>query len=254
LTNCAALFLAAGKGKRFSPVKPKQYMSIDQNTVLWHSLLRIGSNNKINTICVVIDKSDKNLFEDTKSKLPLKISEKFTSHTYGGLTRQESSFNGLKHLNKLEPPPDLVFIHDAARPFVPKSAINELILSLKKNSGALLATQCIDTIKKAHDLEDANINSNLIINNTLDRNNLWLAQTPQAFIFSEILDAHQKYKNKNFTDDSALAERAGLKVAIIESESSNFKITTQKDLELARIQLKFELSLNSNEQGINEES
>lgn len=136
----------------------------------------------------------------------------------GGMSRQESVFNGLKACSDCE----YVIIHDGARPFISKSIIENCLEKAKQYGGAIVAVKTIDTIKI--------VDENGFIKSTPERRTLWNAQTPQIFKYDLIYSLHQKYSGKNFTDDSLLFEEEGLKVAICEGDYSNKKITTLQDV------------------------
>lgn len=137
----------------------------------------------------------------------------------GGQTRQESVYNGLIACNNCE----YVIIHDGARPFITQNTIINCINNAKKYGASIVAVKTVDTIKIA--------DSDGFITSTPDRNFLWNAQTPQIFEYSKILEAHNKLRNNNYTDDSLLFEILNIPVYITEGEYSNFKITTASDLE-----------------------
>lgn len=136
----------------------------------------------------------------------------------GGMSRQESVFNGLKACSDCE----YVIIHDGARPFVSKNIIENCLEKAKQYGGAIVAVKTIDTIKI--------VDENGFIKSTPERKTLWNAQTPQIFKYDLIYSLHQKYSGKNFTDDSLLFEEEGLRVAICEGDYSNKKITTLQDV------------------------
>lgn len=136
----------------------------------------------------------------------------------GGKTRQASVHNGLKNCENAK----YVLIHDGARPYIRKETILKTIEEVKKFNACIVAVKTIDTIKI--------VDENGIIKQTPDRKSLWNAQTPQAFEYKLISDLHNKYENENFTDDSLLCEKDGIKVSIVEGEYSNIKITTINDI------------------------
>ena len=136
----------------------------------------------------------------------------------GGLTRQESVYNGIKVAQKC----DFIAIHDAARPLISKETIKEAFEEVKTKKAVIVAVRTIDTIK----IVDAN---NKIIS-TPNRDTLWNVQTPQIFDFETIKAAHEELKDKNYTDDGCLLEALGKDVYIVEGEYTNFKITTKEDL------------------------
>lgn len=141
----------------------------------------------------------------------------------GGQTRQQSVYNGLK-----ADICDYVLIHDGARPIITTELINICIEMVKDNKALSVMTKTIDTIKEVEHGK---------IVKTIDRSKLYNTQTPQAFEYNLILSAHQKYEGKNFTDDAGMVEEMGGVVYIIDGSYKNIKITTQSDIELAKIYL-----------------
>ena len=140
---------------------------------------------------------------------------------FGGATRQASGYNGLKSLTG--DTPDLVLIHDAARPFVDAGTIDRVIGALATSPAALPAVPVVDTLKRA----DAGGTG---VGETVSRDGLWRAQTPQGFRYADILAAHENAKGKNLTDDTAVAEHAGLAIALVTGHEDNIKVTTMEDL------------------------
>ena len=135
-----------------------------------------------------------------------------------GETRQKSVYNALLACSN----PKIVLIHDGARPFIEKKAIKKIIALTKKEKAVIAGTMAIDTIKQ--------IENGKIIK-TIDRKKIFQAQTPQAFDFKLIKKIHEAFKNEtNFTDDSSMAEKFGIKPTIFETSINNKKITTKEDL------------------------
>ncbi|UTW57444.1 bifunctional 2-C-methyl-D-erythritol 4-phosphate cytidylyltransferase/2-C-methyl-D-erythritol 2,4-cyclodiphosphate synthase [Kordiimonas sp. SCSIO 12603] len=209
----AVIIVAAGRGTRAGTDGPKQYEKICGKAIIDHTLKSISSSIKEATIVPVIHKDDHQRYEQLTHKncaLPPVI---------GGETRQESVLNGLLALQDYDP--DYVLIHDAARPFIVKETIEKLISGLNNSKRALLpAVPIVDTLK--HVTED-------IIEKTVDRTSLYAVQTPQAFRYGEILEAHKNAPHKNFTDDAAVFEHFGGKVTIVDGLETNFKITRPED-------------------------
>jgi len=141
----------------------------------------------------------------------------------GGPTRQDSVYNGLKHSKC-----DYVLIHDGARPLVTPELINICIDTVKKQKAISVMTKTTDTIKEVE-------NGKII--KTIDRSKLYNTQTPQAFEYNLILNAHKKFEGKSFTDDAGIVEAMGINVFVIEGNYKNIKITTQSDIALAKIYL-----------------
>ena len=141
----------------------------------------------------------------------------------GGATRQESVFNGL---NASEC--DYVLIHDGARPMISTDLVNSAVEEVKTKKALTVATKTIDTIKEVIDGK---------IIRTIDRAKLYNTQTPQAFEYNLIKDAHKKLYGQNFTDDAGMLEELGQTVYILNGSYKNIKITTQKDIDIAKIYL-----------------
>jgi 2-C-methyl-D-erythritol 4-phosphate cytidylyltransferase / 2-C-methyl-D-erythritol 2,4-cyclodiphosphate synthase len=224
----AALIVAAGRGTRAarSGAGPKQYALIGGKTVLERSLSAFTDHPGIEAVKVVIHPDDVEAYEHAVRAIG---SSKLLKPVFGGATRQASVLHGLEDLSSS--PPDGVLIHDAARPFVSAATISSVIAALRHHSGALAALQVSDTLKRASDG---------LVAETIPRSGLWRAQTPQGFRFAPMLAAHRKAAAAaldTFTDDAAIAEWAGLDVAIVEDASRNVKITTVEDLEVAEQQI-----------------
>lgn len=141
----------------------------------------------------------------------------------GGACRQASVFNGLNFEEC-----DYVLIHDAARPMISTELVNRIIEMVKEKKALTVATKTIDTIKEVE-------NGKII--RTIDRSKLYNTQTPQAFEYSLIKDAHTKFYGQNYTDDAGMLEEAGHDVYILDGSYKNIKITTQNDIEIAKVYL-----------------
>jgi len=219
------VIVAGGRGTRVSTspnVTPKQYQDLNGKTVLQRAIDQFINHEEIHFIQVVIHKDDSEIYKNTT--LPDK---KLLEPVFGGASRQQSCAQGLIALSKYSP--DKVLIHDAARPFVSYDIISNTLSNIRSGKCALPATKIADTIKRA--------NSQNIVEETVPRDNLYLAQTPQGFVYSQIHSAHLKARAEglsNLTDDAALAEWAGMDVSLVESEASNTKITTIDDLNNAK--------------------
>ena len=218
----AALIVAAGRGTRAGGEVPKQYALVGGAPVLWHTVKAFRQIDKITDVLVVIHPSDQAAYGTCFSP----ALEKLRPPVSGGATRQASVLAGLEALvsNK----PDYVLIHDAARPFISHDTIMRVIDALLTNPGAIAAVPLADTLKRA--------DSSGLVSATLDRTGLWRAQTPQGFRFDAILKAHRDAAAAgihDFTDDAAVAEWAGLDVALVEDSPSNIKLTTAEDIAAA---------------------
>lgn len=215
-----ALITASGRGSRFGFAGegiPKQYMPLAGVPMLRHTILAFLNHPKIDDVICTIHPEDVKLYEEAIIGLDL------LNPVFGGETRQMSVHNGLEALRQYNP--SKVLIHDGARPFTTKRVINGILEKLETHPAVIPAIAIEDTIKKYRDGK---------IEWTLERENLWRAQTPQGFIYKDILHAHNKLKHMNFTDDAALDEYCGIPVAIIPGSQNNFKITTEEDYERAK--------------------
>jgi len=220
MTKTMAIIVAAGKGTRLSTDTPKQYLSLGHKSIISTTLDHFLSHTAIDEIMCIINPEHEALFLENIGR---NRQEKI-KWTYGGDTRQQSVLNGLSKLEPLNP--DRVLIHDAARPFVTDKIIDAVIGKLADSDGTLPAFAVADSLKRQTDTGLENV----------DRQNLYSAQTPQGFVFDKIYEAHRKAAQANihdFTDDTGLAEWAGLSVSQVEGAKQNFKITTLEDYDMA---------------------
>lgn len=213
----AAIVVGAGRGTRAGPGGPKQYRGLGGHTIIWHSLRQFTTHPDVAFAVPVIHPDDHEIFATSCAGL------RFDPPVMGGATRQASVLAGLEALAAKAP--DIVLIHDAARPFVSAGIIARAIAETGRADGAIPALLLADTVKE--------VDADGIVTATRDRTQLRLAQTPQAFRFTAILDAHRKAAAQglaDFTDDAALAEWAGLTVRVFDGDAANMKITTADDL------------------------
>lgn len=215
MAGCAALILAGGSGSRFGSERPKQYLPLAGIAVLRRAANAFVDHSAVDHVRVVLRSDDRDLYDAMFADAPL------MPPVDGGATRQESARRGLESLRDLQP--DKVLIHDGARPFADEALIGRVIDALDRYPAVVPALPVNDTIK--HAAEDG-----ATISSTMDRSSLRRAQTPQGFRFSEILVAHKAAEGAELTDDSMVAERAGLPVALVMGSESNLKITTQEDM------------------------
>ena len=207
------LIVAAGRGSRFGGPLPKQYCLLAGQPVLRRTAAAFLDHPAVTGVRVVIHPDDRALYDAATGGLDL------PAPVSGGAARQDSVRNGLEAIAPDRP--DLVLIHDAARPLISAGAIDRLIASLEHHVAAIAAVPVRDTVKRAEGSRIAD---------TVDRTHLWRAQTPQAFRFADILAAHRAAAGLDLTDDAAVAERAGHPVELVMGDEDNFKITTTEDL------------------------
>jgi 2-C-methyl-D-erythritol 4-phosphate cytidylyltransferase len=216
-----AIIVAAGKGVRCGGAFPKQFQMIHERPVLYYTLKKFEDSTLVDeVICVVAEEWLQYVSQDIVDRFGF---QKITRIVTGGRKRQDSVYQGLL---ATESNADLVAVHDAARPLVSVSRIEDVIHAADEWGAAVLAVPPRDTIT---------ISSTGFIENTPVRDTLWCVQTPQVFRRELLQKAHQKAMQDGFygTDDSALVEKIGHKVKVIPGDDHNLKITTSLDLQLA---------------------
>lgn len=213
MTGCVALVVAAGRGRRFGGEIPKQYRDLAGRPVLHHTLAAFAGHPRIDGVRAVIHPDDRDLYDAAAGELDL------LDPVPGGGERQDSVRLGLESFEALAP--QRVLIHDGARPLLDAATIDRTLDALAENVGAIAALPVADTLKREADGCCAD---------TVDRSAMWRAQTPQGFHYDAILAAHRDCAGRALTDDAAVAEAAGLKVALVMGDEDNFKVTTEQDL------------------------
>ena len=209
---------SAGYGTRFSSKISKQFVKINGKEILLHTIEKFSDVEDISTITLSVNKDSMSkvnrILMKTNTEIPIYVIE-------GGNTRHKSVKNAFDSIQYEKD--DYVIIHDAARPFISVHKIRELIKDAKRFGSALPCLKINDTIKYV---------KNGFIKETVSRDNLYTAQTPQIFRCEVLKKSYEKISNQkiNFTDESAIVENAGFKVHITEGEDLNIKITNQKDL------------------------
>jgi len=219
----AAVVVAAGRGQRAGGDVPKQYRTIAGAPAIHPTLCAFCGHPQIDLVQPVIHPQDEELFRAATAGL-----KKLLAPIAGGATRQISVRAGLQAL--LAHAPELVLIHDAARPFLTGALITRAIKAGKQHGAAVPGIAIADTVKK---IDDA-----AMVTETLDRSRLRMVQTPQAFAFALIIDAHHRAAaagREDFTDDAALAEWAGHRVSVFAGEAGNVKLTTNEDFARAEV-------------------
>jgi len=203
------IILAAGESKRFNSYIPKPYIVYKGKPIIQHSIDKAQKCKKIDKILLVINKKHKKFIKTLNVK-KLKI-------LYGGKTRAESSYKAIQSIKKNKV--KNVLIHDAARPDFSPALLNRLIKELKNNKSVIPTIRPNDSIKFK--------NRNMMIN--LDRDFIYLTQTPQAFDYNELYKL-QNNKSSKITDDANLFIRSNKKVKFITGENENKKLTKKLDI------------------------
>ena len=219
-----AIILASGAGSRFGSEIPKQFIKLNDKTILEYSISAFEQNDNINEIIVV---SNPDFIEDTKNIIQNKY-RKVTSVISGGKTRRQSSYIGVNHIKEKD---INVLIHDGARPFVSQKIINECIDALKTYKAVNVAVDSSDTIVE--------VDSKNIIKSMPVRKSLRRCQTPQCFRLEIIKKAHElaeKNKLEDITDDCGIVLKYNLAdIYTVDGSVDNIKITYPKDIELAKL-------------------
>ena len=231
MPSVAALIVAGGRGTRAATGGvPKQYVEIGGRTLLAHTLDAVLSHERVEAGQVVIHPDDHPLY--ARAVAETRMAGKLVPPVTGGDDRQASVRNGLAGLAATAP--TIVLIHDAARPFVTHTMLDSLFLTLRTGASAILASRATDTIKRSDPRRS-------LVVETIPRETIWRAETPQAFRYDDIMRAHRKAELARpphpFTDDASIAEWAGLPVTLVDSGGANTKITTAEDLAMAELRL-----------------
>lgn len=213
--NVSVILAAAGYGRRFG--RPKQFSLLKGKTILDWSLEKFSRHERISQIVLVLPKDFQD--QNIKSKYP-----KIQAIAEGGETRQESVVSGFKRLALN--PKDVVLIHDAARPLFSRELVDRIISATTENGACVPVIPVEETVKE--------MEGNRILR-TVERTNLFLAQTPQGFLFHILQKTFIEAGDKNWmaTDEAGLAELMQEKVIGVPGEKSNIKITNPVDLRLA---------------------
>ncbi|MBI5583235.1 MAG: 2-C-methyl-D-erythritol 4-phosphate cytidylyltransferase [Deltaproteobacteria bacterium] len=216
-----ALITAAGRGRRMGSARPKQFLALAGKPILAQTVEIFERCRSVDGVFIIapqeeMDPVQREIVEAYRFQKVLKV-------VRGGRVRQQSVFNGLK---AVKADCEIVIVHDGVRPLITPALIEASIEQARKTGAAIVAVPARDTVKRVRPggrLE------------TLPREEIWLAQTPQTFQFPLLFQAHQKAAQESFkgTDDASLVERLGQEVSLIPGDYHNLKITTPEDLSLA---------------------
>jgi 2-C-methyl-D-erythritol 4-phosphate cytidylyltransferase/2-C-methyl-D-erythritol 2,4-cyclodiphosphate synthase len=220
MSKVAAVIVAAGRGERAGGGVPKQYRSLAGIPVVRLALQGFARHPAVGTVAPVVHGDDVATFNAAVRGLT------FLPPVFGGATRQASVLAGLEALAAQAP--DIVLVHDAARPFVSAALIDRAIAAMKTAQAAIPALPVTDTVKQ--------VDGHGRVTATVDRATLRTVQTPQAFAFDALLAAHRKAAaagRHDLSDDAALAEWAGIGVDVFPGDAENIKLTTPDDFQRA---------------------
>ena len=223
MNNFVAIIPAAGDSSRYSGEVPKQFLRVDGRTVLELSIKPLLDFSECLGVCVLVPPEDQ-----YHKALEIKDNPKIFL-VEGGTSRIDSVSKGVKFWQQSELSYDYILIHDAARPCLRSSDVQQLLTSIDGEvDGVVLGIPCSDTIKKV------SAEGSLILN-TLDRSKLWRAFTPQIFR-KEVLQKNALEENieKEFTDEASLVEANGGKIKMVKGFEDNIKLTFSEDLGLIK--------------------
>ena len=224
-----AMIVAAGRGSRFGASIAKQYLPIAGQTLLQHSVARLASSAYIKQ-CLLVIAADDSTAQTLDFAVPIQ-------YTTGGAERWQSVFAGLEAIIAAgAEDSDLVLIHDAARPAVPRSDIDQVIeAAMLEPYGAILATPVVDTLKQSQfsPVASASVNNNEhhYATRTIDRTDMWQAQTPQVFRMSQLRQvlAYVAMHQLSITDEASAFEYLALPIRLVSGSRQNIKLTYADD-------------------------
>lgn len=228
-----AVVPAAGIGTRFAADRPKQYLSLAGQLIAERSLNTLESSDLFAAIIVAVNPVDSYFNQLAVAALPL------IERVDGGDSRAESVLNGLKALSSRAKKDDWVMVHDIARPLVTVASLHRLRDAVSDTDvAAILAAPIYDTIKQVA-VPDNEVKKNAglpVVQATLDRRQLWVAQTPQMVRYGLLYEALSQAlaaDDNAVTDEASAVERLGADVVVVENTQKNIKITTADDLQMA---------------------
>ncbi len=227
-----ALVPGAGTGQRMGASLPKQYLSLAGQTIAQRTLSQLVTADLFSKIIIALADDDHHFLD-----LPIAQSAQIET-VVGGTSRAASVVNGLHALADYAAADDWVMVHDIARPLITVEAMNKLVNAVgPQDVAAILATRIHDTVKRSGIYNSAP-EALPIVETTLDRRRLWLAQTPQMVRYGLLVEAMtQAEKQQEVTDEASAVEFLGRPVLLVENTQQNIKITTAEDLRLAEYYL-----------------
>ena len=231
-----AVIPAGGLGARMNSAKAKQYLMLNERPVIAHTLARLASVPAINRLVVGVASDDK-----LWRKLDIRH-DKPISTVDAGLTRADTVGNCLKFIIDQGGADDWALVHDAVRPCVRADEVQGLIAQvLRDDRGGILALPLSDTLKRSNEGQDARIIE------TVPRDNLWRAMTPQMFKVSALLGAIEQANKakRNITDEASAMEALGMQPLLLPCSPDNIKITYPQDLQMAEMILRTQLGAAS---------
>jgi 2-C-methyl-D-erythritol 4-phosphate cytidylyltransferase len=219
-----AIVPAAGLGRRMGADRPKQFLLLSGLPVLLRTIRALAASPLVEVILPVVPED---FLDETRRLTARRGLGKCLPPVAGGAHRQDSVKNGFDRL----PPSELVLIHDGARPFLDADLIGRCAAAARAHGAALAAVRPPETVKLSSD--------GLMVERTLDRRHIWLAQTPQVFVRAVLEESYRRLRpGMLYTDEASLVEAAGFPVSLVEGPPENIKITGPWDLLVARAMLR----------------
>lgn len=225
MATFAVILPAAGQSSRFQDRHYKKPFANLAGRAVWlHSAERFLNRDDVKQVIIVVSPEDRDEFQ---SKFGANIAILGIEIVAGGRERADSVANALA---RVRPDIDFVAVHDSARPCLANEWIDDVFAAAQKSDAAILAIPVVGTLKRA--------GANHTIKETVSRQDLWEAQTPQVFRRQLLLDAYAQRRDSQPTDEAQLVEQLGRPVTIVPGSPINLKITTREDLRLAEHVLK----------------
>lgn len=222
-----ALILSGGMGRRIGSDIPKQYIKVDDRTILSYSLETLLSSESVDAVQIVADRDWKDTILSEILSLKLDSNHKFRGFSSPGVTRQLSIYNGLKDIGSFAESDDRVLIHDAARPCVTAEMVTKCFDAVSgEYEGAMPVLPMKDTVYRSMDGK--------MITGLLEREHIFAGQAPEVFIYGKYLEANERLLPKKIYEINGSSEpaiKAGMHVAMIPGDEGNFKITTPEDFD-----------------------
>ncbi|WP_343566360.1 2-C-methyl-D-erythritol 4-phosphate cytidylyltransferase [Sphingobacterium sp.] len=220
------IIVAAGTGNRMNSNLPKQFLDLNGLPIVMHTINRFCQSETISEVILVISEP----MESFWTELCLKHQFDRPIHiAFGGQTRFESVRNGIDYIQQNFDigPKDYIAVHDGARPIITEALIKKAFQGAYDHQAIVLAQKSIESVRMGDNTS----------NSAVDRNHTWLVQTPQVFHGELLLKSYQQAEDPLFTDDASVVEKMGKRIAIIEGDSRNIKITYPQDLQIAQFYL-----------------
>jgi len=218
------IIVAGGSGTRMRQSLPKQYLILEDKPVLMHTIEAFYKAQSRPHIIVVIHPEMEGLWQALCKEYDFQIPHQVV---YGGITRFQSVRNGLQYLESIiaHSVGHCIAIHDAARPLIQRPIIDESFELAREKNAVVVACKSTNSVRIEQDGDSQSI----------DRNNVWLVQTPQTFEAQLLFEAYRQDELETFTDDASVVEKLGNTITLIEGHYSNLKITFAEDISIAQL-------------------